>query len=648
MNKKIALCLALVLVANFMGVFSLRPKAASIGPGTKKYVNMRRYCCEGENGASRNKDNAYKYKRLTANGKTAMPMMFLSDTNTGNPINSNSGNPIWVYCIEFGENIASYNPRASIAKESSGFWNSLSSDAKRGIELASLYGFPNKNLGVPAADAYAATQAVIWEFQTGVRTLGSKERHDSNTRGSIVYRNQFHDIFVENGSYRTGMKAYEALIDEIYAHSVLPSFVGTQIILNFDKNEKKYVAELKDENAVLNRYNISCSNPNVYIDKSMQDKNILMLRTKDKNCVDDFFISIDKSVGNTTTQSLLILEAERYGQSTYLGVPDSEKISTKIYAHVNPLVIKKYDLKIEKLGQELSEFKSEDMSLPNGENLKINFPVYENKKIGDCCLKLYAAEDIITDDGELRNKKDELIKTVTTVEDEDVIIKDLYAGKYYLEEASAKQGFKVKTEKVFIDIGEQDAYNGEKNNVSIQNQREKYGVSFKKEMEGDPDFKNVCFGIYTAEEIGSLSKDSLVDIVYPDENGVCKSSLELPLFHSYYIRELSTGDKHVLSGDIYHFDLDLESISNSSENYIELPIIVFNKLKPEPIPEPKKIEPPQVKVVDETPLSEAPNEIVDTGDNSNALLYGLILIFSLTFGIWCCKILVTKCVDGEK
>ena len=74
-----------------------------------------------------------------------------------------------LYCVQFGEKIDSGKYTAMKADLNS-YFRLLSKAAKDGITYTSIYGFPNLKYGVSDDKAWLATQAIIWEFQTGLRT----------------------------------------------------------------------------------------------------------------------------------------------------------------------------------------------------------------------------------------------------------------------------------------------------------------------------------------------------------------------------------------------------------------------------------------------------------------------------------------------
>ncbi len=293
--------------------------AAEITSGGNGYINLKNFCVEGSQDVSSNKDGAYTYKRL--NGDYAeLRMMYLSDTNSGTPLKTDSGIPIWAYCIEFGQDINSANKRMAKTPEASEYWNSLSSESREAINLATVYGFPSSNLGVSAADAYAATQAVIWEFQTGIRSLSGGNRRSSVTyNDKFIVSTRFSSMFEDGLREKSGKSAYKLLLEKIYSHSVTPDFKTEIAELSFDDERGLYRLVLEDQNGVLQRYSITSSENELSV---ICNGNELILESKDE--FENATLTFSKNFQGSYNQSALILEASGVGQVTYIGTVPCE------------------------------------------------------------------------------------------------------------------------------------------------------------------------------------------------------------------------------------------------------------------------------------------------------------------------------------
>ena len=166
-------------------------------------------------------DNVNVYLDLTAllslpeHHLLAFPWMatkYCSSAENGNTLTT-SGD--WIYCIDY------YN-KAQQGVVTSGttnlvdtsYWRALSRNAQRGITYALIYGCPhysNEFFG------YAATQLIIWEYQTGARS----------------YAAQSCGMFSTTLSSNSRLKAnYDGILAQIALHETAPSFDSQRITLN--------------------------------------------------------------------------------------------------------------------------------------------------------------------------------------------------------------------------------------------------------------------------------------------------------------------------------------------------------------------------------------------------------------------------------
>jgi hypothetical protein len=77
----------------------------------------------------------------------------------------------------------------------------------------------------------------------------------------------------------------------------------------------------------------------------------------------------------------------------------------------------------------------------NGNELPIIYqPVYEVRGLSGATYSIRAAEDVITPDGTVRYAKGEIVDTIKTGEDGIAVSKELYLGKYEVEEIEAPYG----------------------------------------------------------------------------------------------------------------------------------------------------------------------------------------------------------------
>lgn len=191
-------------------------------------------------------------------------------------------------------------------------------------------------------------------------------------------------------------------------------------------------------------------------------------------------------------------------------------------------------------------------------------PQYEVQGLPGAVYEIRAAEDIITPDGTLRAAKGEAVDTVTTGADGLAESKELYLGKYEVQEITAPYGMVLNEEIHTAEL----VYAGQNVSVtetatSFYNERQKAKISLRKAMEqddlfdigGNGEVKNVSFGIFAAEELVSVSgtsipADGLIEIVTMDENGKAVFQTDLPI-GSYYVKELATDGHYILNDEKY-------------------------------------------------------------------------------------------------
>ena len=191
-------------------------------------------------------------------------------------------------------------------------------------------------------------------------------------------------------------------------------------------------------------------------------------------------------------------------------------------------------------------------------------PQYEKRGLPGAVYEIIAAEDIITQDGTVRNQKGEVVDTVTTDENGAAVSRELYLGKYEVHEITAPHGMVLNPEPHCVEL----VYAGQNVAVtetatSFENERQKVEISLVKSIEQNEHFgigtngemKNISFGLFAAEEIVSASGTSipangLVEIISLNEDGTAKIKTDLP-FGSYYVQELATDSHYKFSDTKY-------------------------------------------------------------------------------------------------
>ena len=205
--------------------------------------------------------------RITKTNGDPINMMYVA-ANAGNPyggaaaggtisasaINTDStGKLMWVYCLEHNVSHSVFTPKdvVSINSTASRIWKSIPRQQQRGIEYTLIGGFPATNCGGHAAcDAYAATQAVIWEFQTGKRTLTSSGTSLSGQSEAEYFSAGAKEAYNWLVSYVGNLnKSLNFSGDDSYSNNILT--------LKWNNSKNRYEGSITDTNGVLSLYNIN-------------------------------------------------------------------------------------------------------------------------------------------------------------------------------------------------------------------------------------------------------------------------------------------------------------------------------------------------------------------------------------------------------
>lgn len=200
-------------------------------------------------------------------------------------------------------------------------------------------------------------------------------------------------------------------------------------------------------------------------------------------------------------------------------------------------------------------------------NGQMHKPVYEVKNLSGAVFEIRAAEDIYTLDGVMHYAKGELVDTITTGSDGIATSKELYLGKYDIQEITAPHSMVLngKIQNVELVYAGQEIFITETSG-NLYNERQKVKVSLEKALEQNELFgigmnaelKNITFGLYAQTDIVAadgtmIPEGGLIEIIIFDENGKAVISTDLPL-GSYYVQERSTDDHYILRDEKYGFE----------------------------------------------------------------------------------------------
>lgn len=211
-------------------------------------------------------------------------------------------------------------------------------------------------------------------------------------------------------------------------------------------------------------------------------------------------------------------------------------------------------------------------------------PVYEMRGIENAVFEVYAAENIGTGDGTVYHEAGALVTTLTTDANGKAATGKLHLGKYQVVEKSVPNGFVLDTTPHEVTLSYKDQNTAIVSEaVSIENQRQKASVQMKKIAEYfdyesgafyDDFGAGFRFGLYTAEAIGDIPANALVDLLTTDKGGFAESSADLPL-GKYYLKELDVPEQYMVDGT--NHDIDLTSTDSSAAHitdarYVDEPI----------------------------------------------------------------------------
>lgn len=209
-------------------------------------------------------------------------------------------------------------------------------------------------------------------------------------------------------------------------------------------------------------------------------------------------------------------------------------------------------------------------------------PVYGEGFLKDAVFEIRAAEDIITPDHTLRFEKGQLVDTVMTNGEGKAVSKNLYLGKYEVQEKTAPVNHVLNSEVYTAEL----TYAGQDvaltmDALSIEDERQRAVVSLKKFMEtevrygyGADKSKDILFGIYadeviTAEDSTIIPADGLIESIgveAGEENYSGTFAVDLP-HGNFYVKEIKGPEGYVTNDTKYPVDF---TYKNQNESVIEI------------------------------------------------------------------------------
>ena len=195
----------------------------------------------------------------------------------------------YFYCVHKWVNYGTGNRKFYVDPTGQGnlmnspYWkNKLNQTQRDLLKLVSMYGFPARTPqqlgGATVDDAYAATQAIIWEIVTGRRNksglVSSYKSSAEELNGGIAAAknnvNYFHDkymLYAYTGNGHTvgeatpALPAYNKIVADMAKHDTLASFAGQTLTLKWDAASKTYKGSLTDKIGMLANSSITSALP---------------------------------------------------------------------------------------------------------------------------------------------------------------------------------------------------------------------------------------------------------------------------------------------------------------------------------------------------------------------------------------------------
>ena len=415
------------------------------------------------------------------------------------------------FCIQPG---APLNTGNTLTESSSDAWNALSSEQKKAVGLALLYGYQgNKsNLSGNDDEIYNATQVLVWEFVTGCRqSTGSYTQIDT-----AVYSLLFGSNYANSGT----RAAYDQIVSLLQKHNTIPSFMSESqagVTKEFTYSGGKYSITLTDNNGVLSEYTLSCSDSNISITKSGNSVTICSTAALASTAQ---ITATRNNVPTVSSSATLVAYGSTSVQDIVTGVINADSV----VAYIN-------------------------VETPNGE--------LALKKV---------SEDGIVAGIEFTITGNNFEKTVKTGSDGTILVEDMFPGTYTVTEASYDRYVPQKSQTVTI-IG------GQTSTVSFSNVLKKFRVTVTKydseatTAQGDATLAGAVYGIYNNGE--------LVDTYTTDINGQFTTSYYI-CGDNWTIKEISPSEGYLLDSTEHHIGADAKLYTvehNSTSNGVTEQVI---------------------------------------------------------------------------
>lgn len=390
------------------------------------------------------------------------------------------------FCIQPGVPLHTGN---TLKESSSATWNALSSNQKKAVGLALLYGYQGNKSNLAGSDdeKWLATQTLVWEFVTGRRNATGSYTQT----GTDVYQLHFGSNYANSGA----KAAYDQIVALMAAHNTIPSFMSdstTGITKELSYSGGKYSLTLTDSNGVLSDYSFFSSNSSVSVTRS---GNKLTISSTTAISGSARITATRNNVPRVSQSAKLLAYGDDSLQDVVTGVENADSV----VAYIN-----------------------------------IETPT------GTLALKK-TSEDGVISGIDFTIKSDNYEKTVTTGSDGTINVDGMFPGTYTVTEASYDRYVPQTSQTVTI-IG------GQTSTASFSNVLKKFNVTVTKTdaeagtAQGDASLAGAVYSIYKGDE--------LIDTYTTNANGQFTTSYYI-CGDDWTIKEIEPSEGYLLDSTIH-------------------------------------------------------------------------------------------------
>lgn len=230
-------------------------------------------------------------------------------------------------------------------------------------------------------------------------------------------------------------------------------------------------------------------------------------------------------------------------------------------------------ISITKRGETLEEVSRLDKL----EKYKVYKFIWKENPLKNVTYDLYAKNDILVNGTKVYNK-DEKIASSSTGLNGIANYSGLIAGDYYIIEKSAPNQYEIDNEK--HDISLIVTYDENNNQQLIAttgfiNERKKETIELTKtEKNSEIAVEGAVYGLYNQEPIGSISENTLLDVVITNELGKGKFEADLPI-GNYYVKEIEAPNGYLVSEEskYINFNESTDFKINVEDDFIKVNIL---------------------------------------------------------------------------